>query len=901
MATKTANVQATGSEVLLLTPGRAEENTLLGMQNMLAALPAGRIVSLEICADETGIRFHTRAPRHVASVRHLLQSQYPQSSVTPLIGDDYLVKQKREIAVSRVLHVDGEPYLPIRTFTDTDLLNPGADPLVTVLGTLGDLNHQERVVTRLLIEPLPPDWASEWINMAMGGAGSANQQLAEGARPAPMGEGSFGMDDILKIGLVGAAAVAFFTWQAYNSGDILKAAAIAGGSLLGVAAVYAFYRKVLRKDPPVYHDPAIVAPRISGAGFSSELQVNVVVPWQEGPERAEIILDTVTSAYSQMDNPLGAYFRPTQPYPHLPDPDHLLEVGGLEATSRRRFLSGPIESSTLGATEVASLWHPPRPSDDNFAVHRKGGKVLPPTFSAVDGAEIGVTTGGTPTPVHLPDDTLRRHALYVARTRMGKSTLMQHVIAHKMEMKARGLDDDAIIVVDPHADLVDALLALVPQELIEQGKVKLIDVAAHEQIPGINPLDVHIFTDRDRTADGLNRVAKGQWEAWGPRMQNILEHSVKSLHQANAHPSTPRDKQYTLLQVHDMLSDAAKRKEVLLKVEDMYLQRWWQDFQSWDDRLRSEAITPVLTRISYYASSERARHVLGQPSSTLDIHKTIQDGDVLLVSTAQGTVGRDVAGLVGACVLNLVDSIIRQQGELPPEERRSALVAVDEMQSIPGVDYEGMLGEVGKFGGSLLLATQSLSKLDEIRPTMKDVILANNGLLVVWQVAATDAMQLVYELGSERITAEDLTSQPVYHCYVRATSGGERMPAFSMKVREPRPGRLDLVRRVRAGTGSYTRTRAEVLRLVDEPQRKRMVEWMDGLHDETPLHARESGRTDKHDPEPDHLDDDDQSVFDSDRSSGSGTRSRRRTRSKKKPNTATTDGQVVSNASGSVG
>ena len=69
----------------------------------------------------------------------------------------------------------------------------------------------------------------------------------------------------------------------------------------------------------------------------------------------------------------------------------------------------------------------------------------------------------------------------------------------------------------------------------------------------------------------------------------------------------------------------------------------------------------------------------------------IQDGGVLLVSTSQGTAGRDVSALVEASILNLVDGVIREQGSVPLKEQRGVLVVVDEMQSMPGVDYETML------------------------------------------------------------------------------------------------------------------------------------------------------------------------------------------------------------------
>ncbi len=216
------------------------------------------------------------------------------------------------------------------------------------------------------------------------------------------------------------------------------------------------------------------------------------------------------------------------------------------------------------------------------------------------------------------------------------------------------------------------------------------------------------------------------------------------------------------------------------------------------------------TRLSYYSSSETARSILGQPRCTIDLRETIREGGVLLVSTAQGAVGRDVAALVGASLLNLVDAVIREQGSLAFSERRGALVVVDEMQSMPGVDYESMLSELGKFGASFILATQSLAKLDDLSRTMRDTILANVGCLAVFQVAGSDARQLVWELGKDQVSEDDIVSLDVHHCYVRATVGTERMPPFSMMVRRPEPGSLEVARRIRADATAYLTPEAEI-------------------------------------------------------------------------------------------
>ena len=114
-----------------------------------------------------------------------------------------------------------------------------------------------------------------------------------------------------------------------------------------------------------------------------------------------------------------------------------------------------------------------------------------------------------------------------------------------------------------------------------------------------------------------------------------------------------------------------------------------------------------------------------------------------------------------------------------------------------------MLSELGKFGASFVLATQSLAKLDDLSRTMRDTILANVGCLAVFQVAGNDARQLVWELGKERVTEDDITSLPVHQCYVRATVGTDRMDAFSMKVARPEPGDPETAERIWSEAESY--------------------------------------------------------------------------------------------------
>ncbi len=774
--------------LLAVTPPRTGERTLLGVENLLQSIAVPEPFSLELAGDMDGVTLMARCLDDQV-VRGQISAHYPQARIRKVDpGDDPLRLGEGEQAWSITLRADGPEYVPLRTFRDDDLLDPGSDPLIALMGALSALNEGERVVARLMLRSLGPDWSQGHMDKAHKRPGMEPREPAYTYQTKPLQ-----MDGITMavLGIGALAALKGYLWV--QDGEVWKAALLGTVTALGLAVGgWAWHR--WKKASKRVEDPLLIKEKVSRIAFDAEIQVTAVLPAATGQQRAAELLGPVAAAYRHFDNPAGARFKVGKVKPVAPDPS-LLHPAGPGLFGAR---------SVLGVREVAALWHPPGAGDETPLVERSGSRGLIPSARGIrGGALVGDTTAGKPMPVHFPEDLLRRHHLYVARTRMGKSTLMHHIAVHKMREKAEGRDGDAIVVIDPHTDLVDGILEHVPDSLTD--RVRVIDLSDASRSPGINLLDTRVFADRDRTADSVVRVAKGLWEQWGPRMQSILEQTVKTLHEANEHPETDENEQHTILDGLRLLSNDPYRNAVLAKVSDPYLLEWWaRDFGSWHRQYKAEALAPVQTRLSYYASSKRARAILGQRRSTIDIRETILDGGVLLVSTSQGTVGRDVAALVGASLLNLVDAVIREQGSVSLRERRGALVIVDEMQTMPGVDYESMLSELGKFGASFILATQSLAKLDDLSRTMRDTLLANVGCLAVFQVAGSDARHLVWELGKDRVTEEDIVSLPVHHCYVRATVGKERMDSFSMEVRKPEGGDRDGADRIRKASSAYT-------------------------------------------------------------------------------------------------
>ena len=136
-----------------------------------------------------------------------------------------------------------------------------------------------------------------------------------------------------------------------------------------------------------------------------------------------------------------------------------------------------------------------------------------------------------------------------------------------------------------------------------------------------------------------------------------------------------------------------------------------------------------------------------------------------------------------------------------------------------------MLRRLGKFGA--IHPGHQAASVGLLSPPWGD-ILANVGCLAVFQVAGNDARQLVWELGKERVSEDDIVSLDVHHCYVRATVGRERLDAFSMEVMKPEAGDPATAARLRAASAAYV-TAARDLSASQAGPAKKVTDYHGGL------------------------------------------------------------------------
>ena len=525
-------------------------------------------------------------------------------------------------------------------------------------------------------------------------------------------------------------------------------------------------------------------------------------------ERDEV-LQHLSAAYRQYHTASGGYF--------VPRPLSARNVRYLLACrqshrffARRRGWAYDLRHSAhlLSVADVSALWHLPQAHDlaDLPYVERGRARTLlaPVTVTQGNGTRIGTSShAGHFVPVFLPDECLRHNLLAVASTGKGKSTLFQHlagaILAARAVAAARETEHSgggsvvtgnvpgcSLAFIEPHGDVIHALLGRIPAH--ERDNVVLVDLANADYPVGLNPLDM-TGRDRDKAVDNLITLAEHLWESsYGSRTENVLEYALKTLADVNewlieSDPQQGPDRQYTLLDVVPLLRQHSFRYTLFEQVRDEMLLDWWQHYyEPMDAHQQREVTSSVITKLSKFASSRRARRILGQPRSTLDLNAIIRAGQILLVSTASGVVGTDLSELIGVVLLGLFESALAEQASIPQEERRRYLVLIDEVQVYRGANYQMMLAELRKYGGSFGLATQSLSYLDRLDRTLRSTVLANIDHLFAFHMAGEDA-RLLHEL--DGIAEDDITHLDDFQCYVKLSLGGRRLPVFSLNLDAP--------------------------------------------------------------------------------------------------------------------
>lgn len=390
----------------------------------------------------------------------------------------------------------------------------------------------------------------------------------------------------------------------------------------------------------------------------------------------------------------------------------------------------------VSADELLALAHMPDASVRHNALARdeRRTKALPAVAKGhpfVIGENVH---RGIREPVTLGTTERLAHTMIVGASGTGKSMLLVNMIRQDIE---RG---EGVLVLDPHGDLIDDVLAGVPAHRADD--VILFDPSDNAYPIGFNVLDAASERERILLASDLVAVFARLSMNWGDTMGAVLSNAVIAMLESSDGG--------TLLHLRRFLIDEAYRTAFLKTVADDEVLFFWK--KEWP-LIGARSIGPVLTRLNAFLRPRLIRHMVGQRRPKLRLPDVVDGQKVFLAKLSQGMIGNENAYLLGSLILSrFVQLALARQSEAK-STRKPFWIYLDEAEHFVTPSVAALVTEARKYSVGLTLAFQMLSQLRGV-PQVEQAVLGNAHTRIVFRVGDDDARKLADGLSA--FDAKDL-------------------------------------------------------------------------------------------------------------------------------------------------
>ena len=371
-------------------------------------------------------------------------------------------------------------------------------------------------------------------------------------------------------------------------------------------------------------------------------------------------------------------------------------------------------------------------------------------------------------PFGIYADDRRRHVYLIGKTGVGKTTLIENMIRQDIET------GKGVALVDPHGDLADSLLDVIPPQRVND--VIYFDPADVDWPIAFNVLEAVDPQYKYLVSSGLIGSLKKIWaDSWGPRLEYILRNTILALLD---YPSS------TMLGILRMLGDNKYRKKVVTTIQDPVVRSFWlNEFANYNERFRSEAISPIQNKVGQFLTSSIIRNIVAQPKSTIDMKDIMDNKKILLINASKGRIGEDNSALLGAMLITRIQLAAMDRAHIPESERVDFHLYVDEFQNFATESFATILSEARKYRLNLTIAHQYITQMEE---PVRDAVFGNAGTIVSFRVGATDAEFMAKEF-APTFTETDLVNLDKYNAYIKLMIHGITSKPFSMQTIPPSP------------------------------------------------------------------------------------------------------------------
>lgn len=376
---------------------------------------------------------------------------------------------------------------------------------------------------------------------------------------------------------------------------------------------------------------------------------------------------------------------------------------------------------------------------------------------------------GKRTPFGIKRRDRARHMYVIGKTGMGKSTMLENMAIQDIR------NGEGIAFIDPHGSTAEKLLDYVPEHRIK-------DVVYFAPFDMDYPVAFNVMEDvgydkRHLVVSGLMSAFRKIWvDAWSARMEYILSNTLLALLE---YPDS------TLLDVNRMLIVKNFRKKVVEHVTDPIVKSFWVDeFANYTDRYTQDATPAIQNKIGQFTSNPLIRNIVGQPKSSFDLRKLMDEKKIIIMNLSKGRVGEGNASLLGSMIVTKVylaamsraDASAKTLSMLP-----NFYFYVDEFQSFANQSFADILSEARKYKLNLIIAHQYIEQMEE---EVRDAVFGNVGTTCAFRVGPFDA-EVLETIFQPKFMATDLVNLGFAQIYLTLMIDGVGSQPFSAKTLDP--------------------------------------------------------------------------------------------------------------------
>ena len=445
---------------------------------------------------------------------------------------------------------------------------------------------------------------------------------------------------------------------------------------------------------------------------------------------------------------------------------------------QKRELSKPF---LLSVNELSTIFHLPREKEIPNLVHVLSKRQSPPRDLPTNQKDPTISFFGhtnfrdQKVPFGVRRADRRRHLYVLGKSGVGKSKMLELLI-HNDIKRGHGVG-----VLDPHGDLVDSILRLIPENRIKD--VVIFDPSDLQFPASFNPLEQVPEELKMRVTIGFIEIFKKLFGSnWSPRLEHVLRYTTLALLDS---PGT------TVLSILKMLTDKNYRQTIVRNIQDDVVKNFWvNEFAGWSEKFDNEAITPLLNKVGQFVSTNMIRNIVGQPENLFDFRDIMDNRKILLMKISKGILGEENAALLGAIAVTKIYQSAMSRADQLEDDRIDFYFYVDEFQNFATDSFEEILSEARKYRLNLTIANQFLGQLDE---KIRTTVFGNVGSIISFRIGGEDAKVIANEF-TPRFSERDFINLGVRDFCMKMSVDGETLEAFSgrtLKMNYPAENHVD--------------------------------------------------------------------------------------------------------------